>query len=52
MKQHLAKTHIDTQGNTGIVYGFTGNYSRKVADGRSYTANATFTGVGTIVTPD
>ena len=40
---------FDTQGNTGIVYGFTGNYTRTVMDGRSYTANATFTGAGTIV---
>ena len=40
---------FDTQGNTGIVYGFTGNYTRTVLDGRSYTANATFTGAGTIV---
>ena len=40
---------FDTQGNTGIVYGFTGNYTRTVLDGRSYTANATFNGAGTIV---
>ena len=40
---------FDTQGNTGIVYGFTGNYTRNVLDGRSYTANATFTGAGSIV---
>ena len=40
---------FDTQGNTGIVYGFTGNYTRNVQDGRSYTANATFTGSGTLV---
>ena len=40
---------FDTQGNTGIVYGFTGNYTRTVLDGRSYTANASFTGAGTIV---
>ena len=40
---------FDTQGNTGIVYGFTGNYTRSVLDGRSYTANATFTGAGSIV---
>ena len=40
---------FDTQDNTGIVYGFTGNYTRTVTDGRSYTANATFTGAGTIV---
>ena len=40
---------FDTQGNTGIVYGFTGNFTRSIMDGRSYTANATFTGAGTIV---
>ena len=40
---------FDTQGNTGIVYGFTGNYTRNVQDSRSYTANATFTGSGTLV---
>ena len=40
---------FDTQGNTGIVHGFTGNYTRTVLDGRSYTANASFTGAGTIV---
>ena len=40
---------FDTQGNTGIVRGFTGNYTRAVDDGRSYTANASFDGSGTIV---
>lgn len=39
---------FDTQGNAGIVHGFTGNYTRTVMDGRSYTANATFDGAGTI----
>ena len=39
---------FDTEGNTGIVRGFTGNYSRDVQDGRSYTANASFDGAGTI----
>ena len=40
---------FDTQGNTGIVRGFTGNYTRLVLDGRSYTSNATFDGSGSIV---
>ena len=40
---------FDTQDETGIVRGFTGNYTRTVMDGRSYTANATFDGAGTIV---
>ena len=40
---------FDTQGNTGIVHGFTGNYTRLVLDGRSYTSNATFDGSGSIV---
>jgi asparagine N-glycosylation enzyme membrane subunit Stt3 len=40
---------FDTQGNTGIVTGFTGNYTRIVQDGRSYTANASFDGAGSIV---
>ena len=40
---------FDTQGNSGTVYGFTGNYTRTVLDGRSYTSNATFNGVGTIL---
>lgn len=40
---------FDTQGNTGIVRGFTGNYTRAVMDGRSYTANASFDGAGSIV---
>ena len=40
---------FDTQGETGIVRGFTGNYTRTVLDGRSYTANASFEGVGEIV---
>ena len=40
---------FDTQGNSGVVYGFTGNYTRTVLDGRSYTSNATFDGAGTIV---
>ena len=39
---------FDTQGNTGIVHGFTGNYTRTVIDGRSYTANASFDGAGII----
>ena len=39
---------FDTQGNTGIVRGFTGNYTRTVMDGRSYTANASFDGAGSI----
>ena len=40
---------FDTQGNSGTVYGFTGNYTRTVLDGRSYTSNATFNGAGTIL---
>ena len=40
---------FDTQGNVGIVRDFTGNYTRTVADARSYTTNATFDGSGTIV---
>ena len=40
---------FDTEGNSGVVRGFTGNYTRGVLDGRSYTSNATFTGGGTIV---
>ena len=40
---------FDTQGNSGVVYGFTGNYTRTVLDGRSYTSNATFNGAGTIL---
>ena len=40
---------FDTQGSTGIVRGFTGNYTRAVMDDRSYTANASFDGAGTIV---
>ncbi|MDC3298204.1 hypothetical protein OAU99_02385 [Candidatus Poseidoniaceae archaeon] len=39
---------FDTQGNTGIVTGFIGNYTRVVQDGRSYTANASFDGAGSI----
>ena len=40
---------FDTQGKTGLVRGFTGNYTRAVEDGRSYTANASFDGSGSIV---
>jgi len=40
---------FDTQGNPAIVRGFTGNFTRIVDDGRSYTASATFSGAGTIV---
>ncbi|RAH14247.1 MAG: hypothetical protein CMB20_003610 [Methanobacteriota archaeon] len=40
---------FNTQGNPGIVRGFTGNFTRTVDDGRTYTASAQYTGAGTIV---
>ncbi|MDP6870313.1 MAG: STT3 domain-containing protein [Candidatus Poseidoniaceae archaeon] len=40
---------FDSQGEIAIVKEFTGTYTRTVLDGRSYTANATWTGAGSIV---
>ena len=43
---------FDTQGNPAIVRGFTGNFTRIVEDGRSYTTDAMFNGAGFIDATD
>jgi len=40
---------FDSQGSMGLVQSFTGNYSRIIDDGRTYTTNGTWTGTGSIV---
>ena len=40
---------FNTQGAIGLVSGFTGNYTRFIADDRTYTTNGTWSGTGSIV---
>ncbi|HIF46694.1 MAG TPA: hypothetical protein EYQ73_07900 [Candidatus Poseidoniales archaeon] len=40
---------FDTQGSMGLVRGFTGNFTREISSGRTYTSEGSWTGVGELV---